>query len=215
MIRHSYKTAYESILARVTKPGRYLGGEYGMVRKDASKVDLRFALAFPDVYEIAQSHPGLQILYDLLNRRPDVYAERVYAPWTDMEAELRDAALPLVSLETFTPLCEFNILGFTLQYELTYTNVLAMLDLGKVELLSANRGVDAPLVIAGGPCAFNPEPLADFLDAVLLGDGEEAVHDICDAYLAWNRQDRQELLASLAEIRGVYVPSLFKPEYSA
>ncbi|MBI3783646.1 MAG: TIGR03960 family B12-binding radical SAM protein [Deltaproteobacteria bacterium] len=210
----SYRAAYESLLGRVTKPGRYLGGEYGMVQKDLRTVRLRFALAFPDVYEIAQSHPGLQILYDILNRRPDVFAERVYAPWLDMEAELRAAGLPLVALETFTPLDQFDIVGFTLQYELTYTNLLAMLDLGKVALHSRDRRADAPLVIAGGPCAFNVEPLADFLDAVLLGDGEEAVHDICDAYLAWDRRDRHDLLAKLASIRGVYVPSFFKPEHA-
>jgi radical SAM family uncharacterized protein/radical SAM-linked protein len=210
-----YQSIYESVLERVAKPGRYLGGERGMVRKSLSAVDLRVALAFPDVYEIAQSHPGLQILYDLLNARSGVYAERVYAVWTDMETELRAAGCPLVSLETFTPLSEFHILGFTLQYELTYTNVLAMLDLARIPMCSADRGNRDPLVIAGGPCAFNPEPLADFLDAVLLGDGEEAVHEICNVYLAWNKRHRTELLAALSRIRGVYVPSLFKPSYAA
>ena len=207
------QTAYEELLTRVDKPGRYLGNERGVVRKQASSVRLRWALAFPDVYEIAQSHPGLQILYDLLNRRPEVYAERVYAPWLDMEAELRAARLPLASLETATALRDFDIIGFTLQYELTYTNVLTMLDLGGIPLLAAERGADAPLVIAGGPCAFNPEPLADFLDAVVLGDGEEVIHDICDAVLAWDGRDRSALLAALAAIRGVYVPAFFEPRY--
>ena len=205
---------YESILARVEKPGRYLGNERGAVRKDPRKVALRFALAFPEVYEIAQSHPGLQMLYDLLNRRPDVYAERAYAAWPDFEALLRAHGQPLVSLETFTPLAEFDIVGFSLQYELTYTNLLAMLDLGGIALRAAERGPGDPLVIAGGPCAFNPEPLADFLDAVLLGDGEEAVTDICDVYLAWDGRDRAALLDALAQVRGVYVPSHYRAEYS-
>lgn len=207
------RTAYESLCTRVEKPGRYLGNERGMVVKDPAHVQLRFALAFPDVYEIAQSHPGLQILYDLLNRRNDVYAERVYAPWFDMEVELRRAKLPLATLETFTPLGEFHIVGFTLQYELTYTNLLAMLELGGIPLLAAERNSADPLVIAGGPCAFNPEPLADFLDAVLLGDGENAIHEICDTYLAWDRRSRSDLLAALAGIRGVYIPAFFAPQY--
>lgn len=204
---------YERLLARVEKPGRYLGKELGAVRKDPDRVALRFALAFPEVYEIAQSHPGLQILYDLLNRRDDVYAERVYAPWLDLEALLRDNGFPLVSLETFTPLRDFNVIGFSLQYELTYTNLLAMLDLGGIPLEAAERDCSAPLVIAGGPCAFNPEPLAPFLDAVLLGDGEQAVYDICDTVLRWNGDDRGDLLEAVGRIDGVYVPSLYEPEY--
>jgi len=184
-----------------------------MVRKDPAGVQLRFALAFPDVYEIGQSHPGLQILYDLLNRRPDVYAERVYAPWFDMEAALRDAGLALPTLETFTPLRQFDVVGFTLQYELTYTNVLAMLDLGGIPLRAAERRDDDPLVIAGGPCAFNPEPLADFLDAVVLGDGEEIVHEICDTVRAWDGRRRSDVLETLAGIRGIYVPAYFEPRF--
>ncbi len=204
---------YEELLRFVDKPGRYLGNERGAVHKDPDGVRLRFALAFPEVYEIAQSHLGLQILYDLLNRRPDVYCERVYAPWLDMEAQLRLHDLPLASLETGTPLREFHIVGFSLQYELTYTNILAMLDLGRIPLLACERGVTDPLVIAGGPGAFNPEPIADFLDAVVLGDGEEVVHDITAAYLAWDHRDRRDLLAQLATIEGVYVPSYFTPTY--
>jgi radical SAM family uncharacterized protein/radical SAM-linked protein len=209
------RAKYEALLSRVEKPGRYLGNERGAVRKDPRRVALRFALAFPEVYEISQSHPGLQILYDLLNRRPDVYAERAYAPWIDLEAELRRHGQPLVSLETFTPLSDFHVVGFSLQYELTYTNILAMLDLGGIPLFGAERSARHPLVVGGGPCAFNPEPLADFFDAFLLGDGEEAVGDICDVYLAWNGGDRAELLRSLADVRGIYVPSLYRPEYDA
>ncbi len=210
----SDRVAYEALLGAVEKPARYMGNERGAIRKNPADVRLRWALAFPDVYEIAQSHPGLQILYDLLNRRRDVYAERVYAPWFDMEAELRRAKLPLASLETFTPLSEFDVIGFTLQYELTYTNLLAMLDLGRVPLLSADRGPGDPLVIAGGPCAFNPEPLADFLDAVVLGDGEDVIHELCDALLRWDGRKREDLLAALAGIRGVYVPAFFAPGYA-
>ncbi|GBD26055.1 hypothetical protein HRbin30_01382 [bacterium HR30] len=210
-----YESLYASLLPLVQKPGRYLGNEYGVVRKDPSSVALRVALAFPDVYEIAQSHPGLQILYDLLNRRPDVYAERVYAPWVDMEALLRQRQLPLVSLETFTPLSAFDILGFTLQYELTYTNLLNMLDLGGIPLFAKDRDLSFPLILAGGPCAFNPEPLAPFLDAVLLGDGEEAVHEICDVVRELRpRQNKQALLDALRRIPGVYVPAFFEPKYS-
>lgn len=209
------RPTYEALLARVEKPGRYFGSERGAVRKDPGAVALRFALAFPEVYEIAQSHPGLQILYDILNRRPDVCAERVYAPWFDLESLLRGHDQPLVSLETFTPLAQFHVVGFSLQYELTYTNVLAMLDLGGIPLLAAERTRRDPLVIAGGPCAFNPEPLADFLDAVLLGDGEEAAGEICDAYLNWDGRDRRGLLEALSRIAGVYVPSFYAPEYAA
>jgi radical SAM family uncharacterized protein/radical SAM-linked protein len=208
------RARYERLLGRVEKPGRYLGNERGAVRKDPDRVALRFALAFPEVYEIAQSHPGLQILYDLLNRREDVYAERVYAPWLDLEVLLRANDLPLVSLETFTPLRDFDVIGFSLQYELTYTNLLAMLDLGGIALEAADRDRSAPLIIAGGPCAFNPEPLAPFLDAVLLGDGEQAVADICDVYLQWDGAERSALLEALGRVGGVYVPSLYEPEYA-
>ena len=175
---------------------------------------LRFALAFPEVYEIAQSHLGLQILYDILNRRADVAAERVYAPWPDLEALLRARGLPLVSLESALPLRDFHVVGFSLQYELTYTNLLTMLELGGIPLRAATRGPGDPLVIAGGPCAFNPEPLAPFLDAVVLGDGEEAVGAIADAVLAWDGHDRDVLLRTLAALPGVYVPALFEPRYS-
>ncbi len=204
---------YEALLARVDRPGRYLGNEKGAVLKDPEAVDVRFALAFPEVYEIAQSHPGMQILYDLLNRRDDVYAERVYAPWADMEALLRQKQLPLVSLETFTPLEMFDAIGFSLQYELTYTNLLNMIDLAGLPLLAVDRNDDHPIVLAGGPCAFNPEPIADFLDAVLLGDGEEAIHDLCTILARRRTLPRTEILRQLAEVDGVYVPSLYSPQH--
>jgi radical SAM family uncharacterized protein/radical SAM-linked protein len=217
-MRRTYREAYERLLPLVEKPGRYLGNERGARRKDLgrdSAVRVRFALAFPEVYEIAQSHLGLQLLYDILNRRPDVAAERVYAPWPDMEAQLRTHRLPLVSLESHLPLSDFHVIGMSLQYELTYTNLLTMLELGGVPLRAAARGPRDPIVIAGGPCAFNPEPLAPFLDGVLLGDGEEAVGDICDAVLAWDGRDRHALLVRLAAIPGFYVPAFFAPRYAA
>ena len=214
----TYRDEYERLLPLVEKPGRYLGNERGAVRKDPSAVRLRFALAFPEVYEVAQSHLGLQILYDVLNRRPEVAAERVYAPWPDLEGLLRARGLPLVSLESHLPLADFHVVGFSLQYELTYTNLLTMLELGGIPLRAAERRDGDPLVIAGGPCAFNPEPLAPFLDGVLLGDGEEAVGDICDTVLAQAGAPgagRQELLRALAGIPGFYVPAHFAPRYRA
>jgi len=216
----THRADYERLLAHVEKPGRYLGNERGVVRKDLDAVAVRVALAFPEVYEIAQSHLGLQILYDVLNRRPDVAAERCYAPWSDLEGLLRARGLPLVSLESHLALRDFHIVGFSLQYELTYTNLLTMLELGGIPLRAAARSAADPIVIAGGPCAFNPEPLAPFLDAVVLGDGEEAVGQIVDVVAAHarsnaDRQDRRDVLAALAAVPGVYVPSLFEPRYAA
>ena len=211
----TYREAYEGLLPLVEKPSRYLGNERGTVRKDLAATRVRFALGFPEVYEIAQSHLGLQILYEILNRRPEVAAERVYAPWPDMEALLRARELPLVSLESHVALSDFHVVGMSLQYELTYTNLLTMLELGRIPLRAAARGPEHPIVIAGGPGAFNPEPLAPFLDGVLLGDGEEAVGDICDVVLAWDGRDRGALLRALADIPGFYVPSLFTPRYAA
>ncbi len=209
----SYRAEYERLLPFVEKPGRYLGNERGTIRKDSATVRLRFALAFPEVYEIAQSHLGLQILYAILNRRDDVVAERCYSPWPDLEALLREHALPLVSLESHLPLSAFDVVGFSLQYELTYTNLVTMLDLGGIPLRAAARDASHPVVIAGGPCAFNPEPLAPFLDAVVLGDGEEAVLHVADTVMAWDHRDRGELLRALAAVPGVYVPALFVPRY--
>lgn len=209
------REAYATLLPLVEQPARYTGGERGTIVKDQRQVRLRFALAFPEVYEIAQSHLGLQILYNLLNNRPNIQAERVYAPWVDMEAQLRRHGLPLASLDTGSPLSAFDIVGFSLQYELTYSNILLMLDLGGIPLRSRERDETHPLIIAGGPCAFHPEPVADFIDAFLLGDGEEAIFDICDVYLAWDKKDRPALLRALSRIPGVYVPVFFTPDYTA
>ncbi|HWQ62228.1 MAG TPA: TIGR03960 family B12-binding radical SAM protein, partial [Negativicutes bacterium] len=208
-----------AILHRVAKPARYTGQEWGSVRKDPALVDATFALAFPDVYEVGMSHLGLKILYHVINRRPDAAAERVYAPWPDMEAEMRSAGIPLHTLESFRPVAAFDVVGFTLQYELSYTNIINMLDLAGIPLLSADRGDDQPLIIAGGPCAFNAEPLADFIDFFVLGEAEEAVDEVAAAVAAWKRAGkpggRHGFLALAAAIPGVYVPAFYAPSYNA
>ncbi|MBN2172186.1 MAG: TIGR03960 family B12-binding radical SAM protein [Candidatus Krumholzibacteriota bacterium] len=203
---------YEKLLERVAKPGRYTGGEHQEVRKDPGALRCRVALAYPDVYEVGMSHLGLKILYSLVNAREDLAAERVYAPWPDMEAELRGAGLPLVSLETATPLSDFDVLGVSLQYELTATNLLTLLDLGGIPLRAADRGDGDPLVAAGGPMAFEAEPLAPFVDVFVIGDGEEALVDLMDhwARLGERGLPRAERLRRLAAGRGRYVPSLYR-----
>jgi len=205
----------DDILSRVSRPTRYLGGELGSIKKDAEQVDVAVALAFPDVYEVGMSHLGLAILYHILNGLDWAAAERVYAPWPDMEEHLRAARQPLCSLETERPLRDFDIVGFTLQYELSYTNVLNMLDLAGIPRRREARGEDDPLVVVGGPCAFNPEPLADFIDCAVIGDGEEAVVELCAALRASRAagESRGELLERLSGIEGVYVPSLFAVDY--
>jgi len=202
------------LLPLVEKPARYIGGEWNEVRKDPAEVRLRIGLAFPDVYEIGMSYLGQKILYNLLNARPGLAAERVFAPWPDMEAALRRAGLPLVSLETKTPLDHLDILGFSLLYELNDSNVLTILDLGRIPFRSAERGKEHPLVIAGGPAAFNPEPMAPVFDAFLLGDGEEAFPEIAETYLELKERglERERVLEELSRVRGVYVPSLYDTE---
>jgi radical SAM family uncharacterized protein/radical SAM-linked protein len=201
-------------LLSVEKPARYMGGEMGSIRKDDA--DLRFALAFPDVYEVGMSHLGLKILYHVLNEVEGIAAERVFAPWPDMEGQMRAAGTPLATLETATPLAACDIVGFTLQYELSYSNILNMLRLSDIPLLAKDRGESFPLVIAGGPCAYNPEPLADFFDAILLGDGEEAIVDIALAVRAAKKsgEGKGQRLDRLSGIKGVYIPSLFEPQYA-
>ena len=203
---------WDRILRKVEKPARYMGGEWNARTKDPAAVDIRVALAFPDVYEVGMSYLGQKILYALLNARPRVQAERVFAPWPDLEAALRAEGLPLRSLETATPLGRFDILGFSLLYELNAANILTILDLGRIPLLAEQRTPDHPLVIAGGPSAFNPEPLAGVFDLFLIGDGEEAFPEIIDrlAELKASGRDRSRILEGLSGIGGVYVPSLYE-----
>ncbi len=197
-------------LSLVSKPVRYLGGEINAIRKDPSRVRLKFCLAFPDVYEVGMSHLGIQILYAILNGKKWVSCERVFAPWVDMERLLREKGIPLSSLESSTPLNQFDILGFSLQYELCFTNVLNMLDLCDIPLLSRERDDRFPLIIAGGPSSFNPAPIADFVDAMVIGDGEEVILEMCELALRWkeNHGRKEDLLKSFSQLDGVYVPSL-------
>ncbi len=202
---------YASFVHLVQKPARYLGGEFGARTKDWDSVDSRVCLAFPDVYDIGMSHLGFKILYKVLNDDPRTLAERAYAPWVDMEAQLRARGLALVSCESARPLRDFDVVGFSLQFELTYTNVLTMLDLGGIPLRSASRGEGDPLVIAGGPTATHPEPLSPFLDAIVIGDGEERAGEIARVWATGKREGlpRAERLQALARLAGVYVPSLY------
>ena len=210
----SYKAAITGdILPFVSKPSRYIAAEWNSVAKDPARAEVRVALAFPDVYEIGMSHLGLKILYQLLNDRAEVMAERVYAPWPDAERRLRERHIPLCSQESGLPLSSFDIVGFTLQYELSFATILAMLELGGVPVRAADRGDGDPLVVAGGPVAFSPEPLADFVDAFLIGDGEEAALELCAVLGRWKRRggSREELLRAVKGIEGMYVPVLHAP----
>jgi radical SAM family uncharacterized protein/radical SAM-linked protein len=206
----------DDILPFVEKPSRYLGSEINTIKKDLGRVKLRFALAFPDLYEIGTSHFGMQILYSVLNAHADIAAERVFAPAVDMQARLRHAGQPLFSLESHEPVHHFDIVGFSLLYELNYTNVLGMLDLAGIPFLAADRDGSHPLVIGGGPCTCNPEPVADFFDAIVVGDGENTIIQMAEVWLSWNNgpaADRQSLLKSWSKIEGVYIPSFFEPRY--
>ena len=207
----------DRILPTVAKPGRYIGNEWNVVRKDWDKTEVKFALAFPDIYDIGMGHLGYKILYYLLNQREDTLAERVYAPWVDMEAKMREHGLPLFSLETRHALSEFDLVGFTLQYELSYTNILNMLDLGGIPLRGAERSIGDPFVVGGGPCVFNPEPVAPFFDLFVIGDGEEVVIELVEAYREWKLEgsDREGFLLKAAAIPGVYVPGFYDVDYHA
>ena len=203
------------ILPQVQRPGRYTGGELNQVVKDWSATETRVAFAFPDIYDLGMSNYGLAILYDLLNQRPDVLAERTFLPWTDMEAIMREEKLPLYSLETKHLIKEFDILGVSIPYETLYTNTLNLLDLSGIPLFSAERGDKDPLVIAGGHAMMNPEPMHAFLDAIVIGEGEDVIVEIVEAYQKWKRtgDSRRVLLEQLAKIWGVYVPSLYQAHY--
>lgn len=210
------KDRLERVLLSVEKPGRYVGGEYNQVVKDWDAIQTHVALLFPDIYDIGFPNLGLAILYESLNNRADTLAERAFVPWIDMEAAMRRAGIPLYSLETKHPLAAFDILGITLPYESLYTNALNALDLAGIPLRTADRGLEHPIVIAGGQSCYNPEPMAPFIDAFVIGEGEEIIHEIVAAHQAWkaSRAPRAELLSRLASIWGVYVPSFYEPAYN-
>lgn len=206
---------FDHALPLVSKPGRYIGNEINMVRKDPEQVSCRIALVFPDVYEVGMSYMGFPILYNILNKNENYYAERAFAPWVDMEEQMRRLNIPLFSLETFSPLHDFDIIGFTFQYELHATSIVNLIDLAGLPIRSADRS-ELPLILLGGPSIYNPEPMADFIDAAVIGDGEEVVIEIAERVREAKEtgKSREELLHELAGIGGVYVPSLYKPVYS-
>ena len=205
----------ERILRKVEKPARYLGNEINAVYKDKNKVDVRFCMCFPDVYEIGMSHLGIQILYDMLNRRDDIWCERVYSPWVDLDPILREEHIPLFALESQDPVRGFDFLGVTIQYEMCYTNILQVLDLSGIPLSAAERTWEDPIVIGGGPCTYNPEPLADFFDLFYIGEGETSYFPLIDLYKQCRARgtSREEFLRSAARIPGIYVPSLYEVTY--
>ena len=208
----SIDTQLEKMLRKVEKPARYTGGEVNSVKKDLTQVSVRFGFAFPDTYEIGMSYMGMQILYNILNRNEKIYCERIFAPAEDMEALMREEGRKLFTLETFTPVDELDIVGFTLQYELSYTNVLNILDLSGIPLHSADRGEDFPVIVAGGPCAYNPEPLADFIDLFMIGDGEELLEQVC--LLKMECDSKKEFLQRACKLQGIYVPAFYEPIYN-
>ena len=206
----------QDLLPCVEQPSQYLGNEINRAHKDIRSVELRIALAFPDLYQIGTSHFGLQILYNILNANAKIFAERVFAPATDMEAQLRKSGLPLTTLESCTPLNQMDVIGFSLLYELNYTNILTLLDLGRIPFYFRDRGDYDPLIIAGGPCVCNPEPVADFFDAMVIGDGETIILELSTAWLEWKWSgsgDRMELLKKWDRIEGVYIPGFYRPTY--
>ena len=205
----------ERILPRVQKPARYVGGEYNAVMKDKAQVDTRVAFCFPDTYEIGMSNLGMRILYHCLNQHDDIWCERVFAPWIDMEEQMIKHNIPLYALESGDALSEFDFIGFTLQFELNYTNILQMLDLAGIPFYAKDRSDDYPLIVAGGPCAFNCEPVANFFDLVMIGDGEEHLMQLLDLYSACKKHgvSKAEFLKKASEIRGIYVPSLYEIHY--
>lgn len=205
----------DEILLKVDKPARYIGNEVNSIKKNPSEVDIRFCMCFPDVYEIGMSHLGIQILYDMFNKRSDVYCERVYSPWPDLADIIKDHNIPLFALETQDPIKDFDFLGITIQYEMCYTNILQILDLSQIPMLASDRTWDHPLVIGGGPCTYNPEPIADFFDLFYIGEGEVVYDDLFDLYKDCRRQGltRKETLIKLASLPGIYVPSLYEVTY--
>ena len=206
----------DDILLNIEKPARYIGGEVNSVMKDKDKVDIRFAMCFPDVYEIGMSHLGIQILYDMFNRREDTWCERVYSPWLDLDKVLREKNIPLFALESQDPVRDFDFLGITIQFEMCYTNILQILDLSHIPLHAADRTEADPIVIGGGPCAYNPEPLAEFFDIFYIGEGETVYDELLDTYKAWKKSggSRKDFLRQAARIEGLYVPQFYDATYN-
>lgn len=210
-------TLKDKILSKVMKPTRYTGGELNAVIKDAEAVDVRFGFCFPDVYEIAMSHLGLKILYHTMNERTDTYCERVFAPWDDMEQEMRKHNMKLFALESGDEVTHFDMLGFTLQYELSYSNIVNMIDLAGIPLLASERSEEYPIICAGGPCAYNAEPIADVFDFFMLGEGEDMIHEVIDVYKEWKKDgkaSKKQFLEKVAHIGGIYVPSFYDISYN-
>ena len=217
ILTKKYKLALsDEILMTVEKPARYIGGEVNAVMKDKDQVDIRFAMCFPDVYEIGMSHLGIQILYDMFNRREDTWCERVYSPWPDLHKVLKEKQIPLFALESQDPVKKFDFLGITIQYEMCYTNILQILDLSGIPLSAEDRTMDDPFVIGGGPCTYNPEPLAEFFDLFYIGEGETQYFALLDLYKEWKNsgKSRQDFLKAAAQIPGIYVPSLYEVTYA-
>lgn len=206
----------DEILMKIDKPARYIGNELNSVKKDKNEVAIRFAMCFPDVYEIGMSHLGIQILYDMFNRREDVWCERVYSPWPDLHQIMKEEQIPLFGLESQEPIKDMDFLGVTIQYEMCYTNILQILDLSRIPLLAAERGEDCPIVIGGGPCTYNPEPIADFFDMFYMGEGELQYDALLDLYkeMKATGKSRAEFLHEAAKIPGIYVPSLYEAAYN-
>lgn len=205
----------DDILLQVEKPARYIGNEVNSIMKDKNNVDIRFAMCFPEVYEIGMSHLGIQILYDMFNRREDTWCERVYSPWVDLDKIMREQDIPLFALESQDPIKDFDFLGITLQFEMCYTNILQILDLAKIPLHSKDRTMDDPFVIGGGPCAYNPEPLAEFFDMFYIGEGETVYDQLLDTYKKWKKsgKERLQFLEMASEIEGIYVPLFYDVTY--
>lgn len=206
----------DEILLSIEKPARYIGGEVNAVMKEKEKVDIRFAMCFPDVYEIGMSHLGIQILYDMFNRREDIWCERVYSPWVDLDKVMREKKIPLFALESQDPILDFDFLGITLQYEMCYTNILQVLELSGIPLDAKERGDGCPIVIGGGPCAYNPEPIAEFFDLFYIGEGETVYDPLLNLYKACKKDgiSRKNFLKKAAQIPGIYVPSLYEATYN-
>lgn len=206
----------DEVLMSIDKSARYIGHEVNSVWKDPESVDIRFCMCFPDVYEVGMSHIGIQILYEMFNRREDTFCERVYSPWPDLDKIMREKNIPLFAVESQEPVKKFDFLGITLQYEMCYTNVLQILDLSRIPLLAADRTSDDPIVIGGGPCTYNPEPVAEFFDIVYIGEGETVYGQLLDTYKEYKKRgaSRHEFLVAASQIEGLYVPSLYKAEYN-